>query len=70
MLFHQKTMKLGHHFLVYPLVKEMRESMYPVILSQTKIQLLRELDIDVEKQNSIHWPFGAVVLMAKWNAFH
>ena len=56
--------------MVSPLVKEMRESMYPAILFQTKIQLLRELNVDVEKQNNIHQPFGAVVLMAKWNAFH
>jgi hypothetical protein len=33
MLFHQKTMTLGHPFLVCPLVKEMREQIYLLTLS-------------------------------------
>ena len=38
MLFHLMTMRLGHHFLVCPLVVEMRESMHSQTLSQTTIQ--------------------------------
>jgi hypothetical protein len=36
----------------------------------TQILLLRELDINVEKQNSILQPSGNVVLMANLNAFY
>jgi hypothetical protein len=35
-----------------------------------QILLLRELDVDMEKQNSILQPFGDAVLMANLNAFH
>jgi hypothetical protein len=51
----------------HPILMEMREySRLPTLL-----KLLWELiEGLVGKQNSIHQPCGAVVLMAKWSAYH
>jgi hypothetical protein len=51
----------------HPISMEMREYSRLLIL----LKLLRELiDGLVGKQKSIHQPCGAVVLMAKWSAYH
>ncbi len=51
----------------HPISMEMRE--YSQLL--TLLKLLRELiEGLVGKQKSIHQPCGAVVLMAKWSAYH
>ncbi len=70
MLFHPITKGLGHQWLDHPLIVAMRELIHFQITFPIQIPLMRELVVNVVKQNSILQPFGNAVLMANLNAFH
>jgi hypothetical protein len=71
MLFHQMTKEVGGQWLGCTLITEiMREIINPHIMFLIQIPLLRELDVDVEKQDSILQPCCNAVLMANLNVFH
>jgi hypothetical protein len=71
MLFHPIRKGLGHQWLVHLLIVAMRElSHFQIMFPVQILFLLRELDVDMVKQNSTLQPFGNVVLMANLNAFH
>ncbi len=56
--------------MVHPLIVAMRELIHFQITILIQILLLRELDINVVKLNSILQPFGNVVLIVNLNLFH